>query len=638
MKNERAFFQAVLTVAALCLLSLLQARAALAVEPAGAWVASKHLNVRQPQPATLPGVADDLHHGVYQTIPYFGFTRDPGGNFVLLCERADPLRLVAEGEHTFAIQDAGAKLVFDAVGRSFTPTSAVPACGLEATRYVQAARARSCADTDDPSCLPVGDQDWNSAFGNRADCADLANDGWNVLTMDLPPHIENSGATSAVFGFPDGGTKEWRPSPSNRAIPWGQVWTRKDLTETSARHAMVTSEAELRANLTSGQSFGVHDAGFSFSQNSTFHSMTEKLYSRELSYMTSDIVATTYALVQDKRNAKLSVGFTRALDLLRDGITDAEWADFLEEFGTHYSYALSCGGRGQQRIEIRGDKAAALLDQGVDFESGLEAGVKGSIEGVEFDVGGSLGAQKAQSDLQRILDASEREEKTSQCFGSVNCLGDSASDAANEDIPVWLDLRPLWELLGPPFFTDFETAVTLRNAVRKRIDGTLAGAKQRTDPAVRFVRWTFDKLGLFVDDQEFHGAGDPDAEQKMFGALLKISVACPAGGGSCTGSVLDQGVLLSQLPGMAEVWGSFAGSLESVDVTMSSAVAPEQQFVFGARLPVSVTIPVKDLEAGGRHDFLIKAQEVLIGRAAPEQIGLAFHLEVVDPQAVLSTQ
>lgn len=616
--------------------------------PSGAWIAEKNLNIVNPSlgPAP-PGASDAKQHGVYATIPYIGFARDQkSGKLRMVCEQDDSLPLTPVSDTSFVVDGSFTRLDFEKFGGRFVRFKvvggAIAACGLEDTTYLRAVPAEPCDDGDPddgspPFCMDEGVESWEDVFSRHADCVDLMLDGWNPSKMNAPPGIMESGATSAIFAPPRGGTaKRWKAAPnSDEVVPWSQIWTRRPATSRHVVRQKATSESELLSALSRGQSFGMHDGATGLQQNQEVRSQTETLYANELSYFLTDIVATEYALVQDKRNAVFEQKFLSALSTLRDGIEDREWRDFLEQFGTHYAYALTCGGRGFQRAAMEASSVARLLDQRVNINDAVSMGAKGSIEGVDFDLGLDFSETEERELRSKVSNALDRENSLTTCFGSVKCVSDDAQVVENDDIPVYVDLRPVWELLGPPFFTDFDTAVTLRNAVRKRIDATLKASPPRTDSSIRLFKWKFGEVAHFSNGRLV------TSKQRELGSKLKVSLTCLPRNDDCAGSILnDGGVLQSQLHELGEVWTVIPRSVETVKITLSSAATGEEAAGLAIagfpKLPVTGTLPVRDMREGSVSGFEILAdfrQELII--APSNDLGdlrLPVFVELVRPE------
>ena len=154
-------------------------------------------------------------------------------------------------------------------------------------------------------------------------------------------------------------------------------------------------------------------------------------------------------------------------DLEAGSLTDQELVDFLSLYGTHYAYAVTYGAQGAATYRLSEQQVSQLVAQDVNYSQAWEANAKVTVMGS----GGSLGGgttnardQKMQNEFASIVQDSE---ENYTCSGGASCNGGVPSGEPN--VPVFLDLRPISELLGPPFYDDPTIVLDLRDRLYDEI-------------------------------------------------------------------------------------------------------------------------------------------------------------------------
>jgi hypothetical protein len=208
----------------------------------------------------------------------------------------------------------------------------------------------------------------------------------------------------------------------------------------------------------------------------------DNMYSKGLTYSQFDFLKTEYALVVDKTNIKLSETFRTAV---RDLNKTRDFDYFMSQFGTHYAYATTFGARGQRFNQMNKDEVMKLHETGTDVSIGASVGLNGG------DAGASVGVDKetAKSHQDRMNKALAKEVEVFYCVGGTDC--DSGKPTGQDRVPVLLDLRPVSDLLGPPFYDDDAIITDLRQALATAIFNRVFYRRDDADQvSARFARIT----------------------------------------------------------------------------------------------------------------------------------------------------
>jgi hypothetical protein len=236
-------------------------------------------------------------------------------------------------------------------------------------------------------------------------------------------------------------------------------------------------------------SVGLGPVSLSYSHNETTKKRTEDMYERSLTYSEYHYLKTDFALVLDKVNARFAPEFEDAIlaaSRTPDGSPQREnaLARIIKQFGTHYAHATTMGERGKLVSTITKENVMKLHEEGVEISNAVSFGVSSG------EASAKIGVNSGSSDDENTKMSSTLGEDYGKyvCEGGVSCNGTNPS--GNTSVPVLLDLRPLSELLGPPFFQEIkEDLPALQEAFRKAIvDYAYGGPENDTNPSARFLR------------------------------------------------------------------------------------------------------------------------------------------------------
>jgi len=235
---------------------------------------------------------------------------------------------------------------------------------------------------------------------------------------------------------------------------------------------------------------------FSVMHNKKTQQRSEQMYQQKLVYTKQSYLQTHYALVLDKFNAKLNPEFEKAIQNAAKSMgeqpQDGFWEQFLVDWGTHYSYATTIGERGYIIDKITDSQVMQLHEEGVSTSSGMSAGINIPLQ--EFGIPGSAGMSASSEDGQanekvsKIRNVLGKNDSESVCVGGSHCSGRGASGSP-PFAPVLLDLRPISDLLAPPFFEDIENLPALRKNLAKAISDYAFEKEPSSDkPSAEFLR------------------------------------------------------------------------------------------------------------------------------------------------------
>lgn len=429
-----------------------------------------------PAQRTVQGVDSELH-GTYESSPYLSVITRPDGSLRLVSDeifgatlapiagRAGAYTVVPDGATasvaTLVVNDArcGAR------PRCFSFQDVKDTPGLHAgTDDVYVPMKPKVAPDDPDKRLQVyGDMftPIPSSFGLVRRC-------YNLLQMSVDD-FQVTGCQQFLFAEPDKLSLAYDKIPfsglhENEAVPWGWSYISNSRSTAHSRTHIFESGRELSdvQQRTIGYNVGANlgPVDLSASYSATTKDRIDNMYSKGLTYSQFDFLKTEYVLVVDKTNLNLSQvfrGAVRDLQLLRN------FDDFINNFGTHYAYATTFGAYGRRFTQMSQDDVMKLHENGTDVAIGASVGLNGGEGGVSAGVTNET-AKQHMANMKRILGEQVEE---SVCVGGSDC--NSGQPSAGDRVPVLLDLRPISDLLGPPFYDDDAVATELRQALAAAI-------------------------------------------------------------------------------------------------------------------------------------------------------------------------
>ncbi len=323
----------------------------------------------------------------------------------------------------------------------------------------------------------------NNAVRNR----DAALHGWDPIQLNPFDYLDASGANKdAIFTFPPYGYRE----AARMIVPKGFQLIDQSAGKGRRHHTEVTTSSELQQEFgamlsVSGGVEGMVAAG-SFSANASFNAKSSKLESGTTAYTMGQSVNRRVALVVDKANARLAPEFRDAvLEAVRGGDLHESARQLVEQYGTHYAHAIWLGGRMVEIVELD----AETFGFGSTYGGGVGMAVEARI-GKKDGPSGSAGAAVAVegSEEQRFNSAVQNSEESWEYSGGEGGGSGGNWNVRDETmVPIYLDLRPISELLAPPFFTEPAVFDRFAPVVRAEMANYVAKNARDVDTTERFV-------------------------------------------------------------------------------------------------------------------------------------------------------
>ncbi|MGQ0698933.1 MAG: LamG-like jellyroll fold domain-containing protein [Panacagrimonas sp.] len=278
------------------------------------------------------------------------------------------------------------------------------------------------------------------------------------------------------FSRPEGGRKadlfDYSPygytENARMVVPKGFELIDLQSGEGRREHKEVMTELKLQEELGAMVSVGggieaVKAAG-SFSANASFNTRSEKLNSGTYAFTLGQTVNQRVALVLDKANIRLTEPFRQAvMNATRGGPSVASARALVQQFGTHYANALVLGGRIVEIVEMDSETWGVVASTGFGVGAAVEARIGLQQANASFNFAASMDKAKEESFRSTVQNSKEN------WYYSGGQAGGSAGSWQVSDetmAPIYLDLRPISELLAPPFFLDPAVFDRLRPLVR----------------------------------------------------------------------------------------------------------------------------------------------------------------------------
>lgn len=317
--------------------------------------------------------------------------------------------------------------------------------------------------------------------------------GYNITSMD-PLHLVDTGSGKFIFAMPEGSSTDYHDY--NRIfVPNGLFYVPEFSGEYHSHTAEISSVEEFKEE--HSKSVGVSLAGelapAAFNYSRTIQRGRETIAGQDNSVTLGRTRGIFYNLVLDKPRMKLTEDFRSRVVRLLD---THDFKRFLDVFGTHYPVAVMYGGLGvlevsysqstRQRLESSGVNVAAEASVLLSSKSKSRLGVSASSQ-----------SSSQQTYQQEIGSQSEN----FYWVGGTHISGGSQGWGVGTDgvVPIHVSLRPLHELLVPPFFGDPEITDGLRNELAAATDAYLLDAAidaRRSGDKARTisVKFTVDRL------------------------------------------------------------------------------------------------------------------------------------------------
>lgn len=296
--------------------------------------------------------------------------------------------------------------------------------------------------------------------------------GYDAVEMD-PLHLIRTGTHHPVFRMPDGNTSDYYDA--NRIfVPRGLHYFPEF---TGKHHASVTTSdtyAEYFDSFSATVSFGIGGkaAPGSFSASATMSGARKSISEAKNSRTRGLSRAAFYDLILDPQQMELDDLFmSEAARLFTSGGYDA----FIDTFGTHYPVGVVYGGLGVLEIDATETMRETMRQQGIAIK--MEASV---LLDAASKTSASFGFEHKSEHATTFRDVMGSQVENFYWIGGTHAGASNSGWTVGTDgvVPVYVQLRPLWELLSPVYFDDpvvyGQTRERLRLAINRRIAAAAA--------------------------------------------------------------------------------------------------------------------------------------------------------------------
>ena len=448
----------------------------------------------------VPGL-DRFFHGTYRSDPYLAISHGEKGELRLFSDGMLRARLVPV---------AGSDSDFDAIelktgARLATLRGKDPRCAGRPSCIAFDGVTKDAGLSADPSVIyvpmlkKIGAAD--EATSHRQRYGDmftpLAHDWATVLNcyyiadLDIWTTNDTGNCRQALFAEPGAESLDYaKVTPVEGgpiAVPFGWIYQVVSEAKQNEQSRLIESSVELSQAEQSILGFNVGINLFvvdtSVHYRKTDRTRSDQLQQQKTRLAQSDYLRNDWAMVLDKGNAFLTSYFLSELETLR---VSRNFDYFVGEFGTHYPFATTFGGRGQRQASMSDAQVATLAETGVDVAMGSSVELSIPTEGGNVGASGGVDGGNSKDMSNRMNSVLGSESIRSQCMPGSGCVDGRPGTGS---VPVQWDLRPLSDLLAPPFFTDEDTVVGLRDGVMAAIVKKLALVPDAQGvPGARFAR------------------------------------------------------------------------------------------------------------------------------------------------------
>lgn len=187
-----------------------------------------------------------------------------------------------------------------------------------------------------------------------------------------------------------------------------------------------------------------------------------------------------YALVVDHANMSLNPRFRQAVTDLKDGRLSFE--NFISRFGTHYPYAVTYGAMATTEYRFDGSEYAEWTAKSLDVSVELKAKIRGVDTKTAYEY-------KSSDESRQGASQSNGVKRYKAIGGSGGWDEGHFSAAEGKEVPVLVDLRPIWRLLSPVHFTDPAIFVKTRKDLQAKVDAYIASLPDPDSRDFRPVVW-----------------------------------------------------------------------------------------------------------------------------------------------------
>lgn len=362
---------------------------------------------------------------------------------------------------------------------------------------------------------PPQAEDFTSAWGGGGgvESFDTMSMGFHAKNLDLRFVTSTSTQPPVLAMLPDQIGKRWRKLGGGLAAPFGVYADSSSVSCAGGKTTKVVDKTEelldemnntwgstksqetrIGANIGVSTPKGGGGAGFnaswgdSLGQNQGLKNIAHDLQTSKTQMIRQQARCAGHAFFLDPGRLELNDSFRHRVTQLRAdlkaGRQDAVQR-FVTEVGTHYANAVTFGGIAVLEVKMNqkaADIAKTLATQhGVqessmwqfDAQASLSVGpVSGGVSGGHTSSKGSDSANAA-SNMQRLMNQNMTTVTRWETKGGIGGGNFESWTSGGTQVPIYVQLRPITELLAPPFFTDPAIIVDVRVAVDRELQRVL---------------------------------------------------------------------------------------------------------------------------------------------------------------------
>jgi hypothetical protein len=500
-------------------------------------------------PAKL-AIAGLNQHGLFEREPYFALVRrngelglvfDWGGYLALVPDQAEPNVLVPKnpaeawaGRLRFLKDPTG---TFSETVFSVEHVNARPGVPfIQNGKRYQRIEDRQNVVSQTPVGQKLGEV-W--ATDQLPSNFQFSQEGcFDVTTMDLA-NLQLTGCRSSLFEYPPIASSDYS-TPDKKVVPSGWRYESYRDFVGGFTSSIATSSDEIEDLRSGGSSASLNIMGIKAHHNSSVEKTRGQTIEQETSVSLHQFSTSSFATILNPLKVYLNHCFIRHVaravpgaalpsyfspsvtekygydDRIGEACPEELWlplADagtpaaemlaanaekLIELHSTHYAYAITYGARGEQQTTFSKSALAALASDKTNVEDGIGLEIQQKIEGVPVNASGSFDQTSGRAASAKLKATSGVNQTSYQCVGGSSCT-EGKPDIGDAAIPIYLHLRPLDELLAPPYFDDPEIVVDFRQAVRAALARRLQATPAADPTSIRLVRITVDGVQCAKD-------------------------------------------------------------------------------------------------------------------------------------------
>ncbi|MEM8813879.1 MAG: MAC/perforin domain-containing protein, partial [Pseudomonadota bacterium] len=334
--------------------------------------------------------------------------------------------------------------------------------------------------------------------------------GYDITRMD-PLHLVEAGTSRNVFELPGAGSTDYHDH--NRIfVPNGLIYVPEFTGKTRVTTTTIRTSDDLRKAYSStvGSDFNV--LGFGFGNSRSHNEAIETLTSRDREMSISIARATFYDLVLDKARMPLGEEFEARIERLIDR---PDYRGFVETFGTHYAAAVVYGGMGLLQMEYTSEMRRKAEESGESLNTQIQAAA-------EKTASGSVNSGESRENRNVFEEQFGSQTENFYWVGGTHAGSSKDSWSVGEDgaVPIYVQLRPLSELLAPPYFTDPVILRRVRPNLQEAIDAYIAENAARSFVGAEVPRiYELEFVSVKIDD-----FGDEPNEQLELSGFVNVEI------------------------------------------------------------------------------------------------------------------